>query len=225
MRESSHRDGRVKRPRRPRNSLTREQVVEAALAIVDERGPDALTMPALAARLDCGVMTLYGYIDNKEDLFGALAQRALVDFELPRPLPRDPQELLVQWGATLRRALTQHPSLSAIFLNQAVIGPGIFYGIEALLAGLNSLGVRVSDAVHAIYAVVIYTIGFSAWESPRTRRQPPAEYAAMWRRVFATLPEEHFPLSATALTELAAVAGEAQFQLGLRALVAGLVRE
>lgn len=227
MRESSPRGGRTRRrgrARRPRNSLTRDEVVGAALAIVDEGGPGALTMPALAARLDCGVMTLYGYIDGKEDLLGALAQRALADFALPRPLPRDPQEILMQWGFILRRALMEHPSLPAIFLDQAVVGPGIFYGLEALLAGLNGLDVPPDYAVHAIYAVVTYTIGFAAWETPRTRMQPQEAYAATWRQAFAALPQEDFPLSATVLNELATVAGEEQFEVGLRALVSGLIR-
>jgi AcrR family transcriptional regulator len=204
--------------------LTRDAVVEAALALVDEEGTAALTMPALAAKLECGVMTLYGYIDSKEDLLGALAQRALADFQLPQPLPSDAEEILFRWGMTLREALLEHPSLPVIFLNQPVVGPGIFYGLEALLTGLNALGHVPKDAVRAIYAVVIYTIGFAAWESPRTRLQSQTAYAATWRQVFAALPPEDFPWSATILDDLGAVAGEEQFGLGLRALVSGLVR-
>ena len=211
------------RSRRPRNSLTRDQVVGAALALVDELGPEALTMPALAARLQCGVMTLYTYVDSKQDLLSALAQRALAVFQLPRPLPSDAREILIAWGQTLRQALVQHPSLPVIFLDQAVVGPGIFYGIETLLRGLEAVGVAPPAGAHAIYAVVIYTIGFAAWETPRTRRQSATAYAAMWRQVFATLPPDEFHLSAGVLDELGAVAGDDQFQLGLRALAAGLM--
>src|SRR5690242_13896302 len=124
---------RTARARRPRGSLTREQVVEAALALVDEQGVEALSMPALAARLDCGVMTLYGYIDSKEDLLLALAQRGLADTRWPEPLPHDAAALLGSWGRALRQALLRHPSLAGIFLSQAVVGPGIFVGIEAML--------------------------------------------------------------------------------------------
>ena len=208
--------------RRPRNSLTRDQVIDAALALVDELGADALTMPALAARLGCGVMTVYTYVESKQDLLSALAQRALAGFQLPQPLPRDADEILVVWGTTLRHALVAHPSLPAIFLDQPVVGPGIFFGIEALLRGLESAGIPPHEGVHAVYAVVIYTIGFAAWETPRTRRQPASAYAATWRQVFATLPPDDFPLSATVLGELATVAGDSQFHVGLRALVAGL---
>jgi hypothetical protein len=39
--------------RRPHGSLSREQVVDAALRLADEQGLDALTIPALARRLEC----------------------------------------------------------------------------------------------------------------------------------------------------------------------------
>lgn len=210
------------RRRRARGSLTREQVVEAALGLADQDGLDALTMPNLARRLECGVMTIYGYIVGKEDLLDAIAQRGLSDLRLPRPLPSDLEGILLAWGRGLRKLLIEHPSLPVIFLAQAVVGPGIFGGVEALLGRLGQAGMAPSEGVHAIYAVLTYTTGFVAWEFPRTRRQPQAAYAASWRREFAGLPPADFPLAGGVLDELGQVAGEEQFELGLTALAVGL---
>ena len=187
-------------------------MVEAALRLADQDGLEALTMPALARRLRCGVMTIYGYIDSKQDLLDAIAASGLADLRLPRPLPREPAALLVAWGRALRRTLLQHPSLPLIFLSQAVIGPGIFRGIEALLGVLEGAGVRPAVGVHAIYAVVTYTTGFVAWELPRTRRKPQTAYAADWRREFANLAPEDFPITAAVVEELPRVAGDEQFE-------------
>ncbi len=219
-------DSRVKpqRRRRPRGSLTREQVVEAALQLADQDGVEALTMLTLAHRLECGVMTIYGYVDNKEDLLDAIALRGLADVRVPRPLPRQPAAVLVAWGRALRQTLIEHPSLALIFLSQAVMGPGIFRGIEALLGALSRAGMPPDTGLHAIYAVVIYTTGFVAWELPRTRRQPVSVYEVAWRREFAGLPIEEFPLTASVLDELPRVAGLEQFELGLAALATGLAR-
>ena len=109
------------RRRRPRGSLSREQVVEAALALADREGLEALSMQNLAVRLECGVMTLYGYVDSKEDLLDAIALRGLGDLRLPRPLAADTAEILVSWGRALRLTLIQHPSLPVIFLSRVVI--------------------------------------------------------------------------------------------------------
>jgi TetR/AcrR family tetracycline transcriptional repressor len=211
-----------RRPRRPRGSLTREQVVDAALALGDEEGLEALTMPNLARRLECGVMTVYGYVASKEDLLDAIAQRGLRDLRLRRPLPNTAEEILAAWGGALRANLIEHPALPAIFLSRAVIGPGIFRGLESLLGPLGQGGMPPARAVHAVYAVLIYTTGFSAWEIPRTRRQAPAAYASSWRREFAGLPLHEFPLVAGVVDELALVAGDEQFETGLRALARGL---
>ena len=213
------------RPRRPRGSLTREQIVAAALELADQEGLEALSMPTIARRLGCGVMTIYGYIDNKEDLLDAIAISGLADLQLPRTLPSEPAGLLVSWGRALRRTLLQHPSLPVIFLSRAVIGPGIFRVIEVLLGALGSACIPPAEGIHAIYAVLTYTTGFVAWELPRTRRQPQAAYAANWRREFASLPPEDFPLTGGLLDELPRVAGEGQFEFGLVALTAGLVSE
>jgi TetR/AcrR family transcriptional regulator, tetracycline repressor protein len=214
---------KTQRRRRPRGSLSREQVVEAALALADESGLAGLTMPALAGRLDCGVMTLYGYIESKKELLEAVVQLGMQDLHLPRPLPGDAAGVLLAWGRTLRATLLRHPVLPAIFLDQPVIGPGILRGVEALLGALSRTGYPTGEGVHAIYSVLIYVVGFVGWELPRTRNQPEATYASAWRQVAAGLPAVDFPLATTVLDELGAVAGETQFELGLAALVAGLM--
>ena len=112
-----------------------------------------------------------------------------------------------------------HPSLAMIFLSNVVIGPGIFRGIEALLGALGRAGMDPAAAVHAVYAVLIYTAGFVAWEVPRTRLQPVSAYGAAWRREFAGLEEDDFPLTTTVLDELARLAGDEQFELRGSALL------
>lgn len=213
------------RHRRRRGSLSREEVVDAALALADETGLSGLTMPALARRVDSGVMTLYGYVESKKDLLEAIVQRGLADLQFPRPLPLDAAGVLSIWGRTLRATLLRHPALPAIFIDQPVIGPGILRGVEALLGALSRAGYPADAGVHAIYAVLIYTVGFVGWEIPRTRSQSQETYATTWRQVAAGLRSVDFPLATTVLDELGSVAGEGQFELGLMALTAGLAAQ
>lgn len=78
-------------------------------------------------------------------------------------------------------------------------------------------------SVTPVYAVLIHTTGFVAWEIPRTRRQAQAVYAASWRREFASLPPDELPLVGGVLDELPLVASDEQFEIGLAALTTGLV--
>jgi AcrR family transcriptional regulator len=215
-------DVKERRKRRRRGSLSREQVVEAALALADAHGLDALTMTGLARKLDCGVMTIYGYVADKEQLLDEMALRGMRDVKLSRPLPTDVSGILEAWGRALRAVLLEHPSIPVIFLTQPVLGPGIIYGVEALLGALTRAGMSAPAAAHAIYAVVIYATGFAAWEIPRTRRQTPEDYASRWRQAVAALPPPTVPLTSATIEDLVSVAGEDQFEIGLQALAHGL---
>jgi len=79
-----------------------------------------------------------------------------------------------------------------------------------------------SDALQAIYAVVICSSGFVAWEVPRRVRQPTANYAAAWRQAFAAQPPREFPLVSGVLDRLGNLADSEQFELGRSALARGL---
>lgn len=208
--------------RRSRGSLTREQVVGAALALADRRGLEALTIANLAEQLGCGVMTIYGYVDSKEELLDAIAQRGIRDLRLQRPVSSSPEGILLAWGRALRQTLIEHPALPFLFLVRAVVGPGIVRGVEMLLTRLTGAGMPAEVAVHAIYAVLTYATGYAAWEIPRTMTQKPDRYAAAWRREFAALSPADFPLVSGVLDELSRVAGAAQFEIGLTALASGL---
>jgi AcrR family transcriptional regulator len=179
-------------------------------------------MPALGRRLGCGAMSLYGHVASKDDLLEAVAERAFGTVPMPQPLPGDVGAILYAWGRGVRAVLEAHPHISVILLRQAVVGPGILRGAEHLLRALTSAGCAPETGVHALYAILVYSLGSLAWELPRTREQPQRAYAAKWRQVVAGLPEDEFPVVGSVIDELGRVAGAEQFEFGLGALVHGL---
>ncbi|MFM7068598.1 MAG: TetR/AcrR family transcriptional regulator, partial [Actinomycetes bacterium] len=54
-------------------SLSRERVVEAARAAIDEAGADGLSLRQVARRLHVTAPALYAYVDDKQDLLAAVA--------------------------------------------------------------------------------------------------------------------------------------------------------
>ena len=52
----------------PRNTLTADQIVQAAIALLDEEGLDGLNMRALGQRLDAAATAVYWHIKTKEEL-------------------------------------------------------------------------------------------------------------------------------------------------------------
>jgi AcrR family transcriptional regulator len=55
-----------------RPALSRAAIVEAALGVADTDGLDAVSMRRVAEELDTGASALYVYVENREDLLGAM---------------------------------------------------------------------------------------------------------------------------------------------------------
>ena len=63
--------------------LSRERIVQAALALVDREGLDALTMRRLGAELGREAMSLYHFFPSKQHLVDALVDQAIASVEVP----------------------------------------------------------------------------------------------------------------------------------------------
>lgn len=175
-------------------------------------------MPRLARALGAGVMTLYGYVQSKQELLDAVAMRAIADLRPSGADGGDAQSILLGWGRGMRQVLLAHPGVATVLAHRAVVGPGIFYGAEGLLRQLEAVGMPGTVALRAIYAVLTYTLGFAIWEAARSDS---AAYAAQWREEFARLSPGQVPHVEAVLSELGTLASEAQYAFGLEALVRG----
>ncbi len=193
------------------------------MSVVDAEGLDALSMPRLARELEAGVMTLYRYVQSKQELLDAVTMRAIAEIRILDEDRADGGGTLVAWGRGLRRVLRSHPGVATVLARRGVIGEGIFRGVESLLARLADEGFRNETALRAVYAVIIYTLGFAIWEAAREGEEPDGAYAARWQEGFARLPPGQFPHSAAGLATLGTVASQGQFEFGLQALVKGLL--
>jgi len=61
--------------RRGRGSLSRQEILEAALSIIQEEGPDKLSMRRIAARLSCSVASPYAHFENQGEIIRILIER------------------------------------------------------------------------------------------------------------------------------------------------------
>jgi AcrR family transcriptional regulator len=107
--------GIVKQQRRgPKGELSIAKIVEAAVAIADRDGLSAVSMNRVASSLGYTPMSLYRYIESKEDLL-VLMQDAVCDQDIP------PQCEYADWREEMRAyvaasvdVFTRHPWYSDI---------------------------------------------------------------------------------------------------------------
>src|SRR5215210_7812840 len=121
------------RTRRPRGSLSREVILDAAEEVAAQ-GFGALTMRAVAGRLGAVPMALYNHFATKDALVDALLDRVLGRFE-PEPPTGDWAEDLRRFARAHRRLLVRHPWAVAPLFTQP--NPGV----AAVRIGEHALGI------------------------------------------------------------------------------------
>jgi len=217
------RSGADQAPKRvARNTLSRARVVDAALAMVDAQGLDAVTMPALAAHLGVGTMSLYRHVADKNDLINAVAERVLGDVRVPDGADDDWQGRVVGYLRELRDAAIAHPALARILAEQGLtVGP-VFDQLERAHSILRRAGFSEIGAVRTFYALFTYVFGFVIWELPRVHQQSAASYAEAWNSSIDHLDVDEYPTLHALREELTTAASTEQFEYGLDLLVRSL---
>ena len=78
---------RSTRDRPAKAPLSQDAVVDAALAILQSEGLEAVTMRRVAQALDTGAASLYVYVPNREGLLQAMLNRVTATIKLEPPNP------------------------------------------------------------------------------------------------------------------------------------------
>ncbi len=149
-----------------RAGLTRARVLAAARDLLAERGLEALTMRALAARLDVAPNALYSHVDSKTALIDDLLDDALADVQTPSPSVRDPIAGVHALMASAYRVLLANAELLALYLaRQGARGPNARHLGDVMLALLGRAGITGPRAREALHVLIVYTIGSAAFAS------------------------------------------------------------
>jgi len=210
-------------PPAARPGLTRDRIVEAAIAIVDEGGPEALTMRAVAQRLRSGAMSLYRHVSGREELLDLVL--AAMTAEVPvTTLTGDWRADLAAIARDVRAGLLRRPHLTVLMTSRAGRGGGELPLQDRTLGVLRAAGFGRRGAVMANHALGNYVAGAALWEAVglagttgearEARRQAAAD-------AIAALPTEQFPSLAWVGPKLVAGSADQRFEFGLECLLDG----
>lgn len=230
-----------------RPSMPREQIVAAALELVDEYGADDFSLRSLAKRLHSSTATLYRHFASKEVLLAAVGE--LVLGEVSEALSHQPdgaarftesgdasgadlrsffsggsaddhwrQELFTA-ADTLYRVFESHPHMVAVLGDGIALGHNALVLREHVLAGLIEGGFTPQIASRAFTSIMHYTIGFSA----QLGRPDPSstDSGRELQRFFARLDPVAFP-AVTASAAFLPIALRDEFHFGLTCIITGL---
>lgn len=153
-------------PRAARNTLTRERVMDGALALAARDGLDALTIRALAADLGVKPMAIYHYVASKDVLLDALVDRLFAEVPLPRADGSDGwREPLAERSRSMRDLLARHRWALSVLETRAHPGPATLAAHEAVLEVLRGNGFSVEASAHAFALLDAFVFGYALQES------------------------------------------------------------
>lgn len=163
----------------PRLPLSRERILESALALVDEHGLESLTMRKLGQELGFEAMSLYNHVANKDDLIDGILDLVLAEAELPSPAG--------EWDTAVRRsaisvhdALRRHPWACPLLMMPGRIRPARLQYMDALLGCLREAGFSAETTYTAYHVLDGHILGFSLWEASHSYSDIDVAEMAKW---------------------------------------------
>lgn len=126
--------------RGPKQRLSVDEVVDAAIEIADRDGLDRLSMRGLATALGLGAMTLYTYVPGRNELVVLMVDQVLGRTVLP-PLPEDDLRGRLELVARTQYAdVRSHPWLLDVAGVRPWLGPHMADRYEWQLSALEGVG-------------------------------------------------------------------------------------
>jgi AcrR family transcriptional regulator len=218
----------------PRDTLTREKIVGAAIDLLDSDGLEGFNIRALGGRLGSAATAIYWHVGSKDNLIALAADQAWNEIALPDPAVIGWRSAAIEMATGLHAMLTRHPWLMQAFGSFLVFGPGKARHDDRTLAIYEAAGFSGAQADQAAATVFTFVLGNAlgtAAEASLTRRlgrsggnarELLGEHLAQAVAIAAQFPRLAARLDAGAADTDYGAAPEGSFEFGLQAILDGL---
>jgi len=214
----------VTEQRTARSSLTRDRVVDRALAVADAEGIEAVTIRRLATELGVTPMALYWHFKTKDDLLAGAADRLLDDVVVPEPAD--------DWAADLRAvlvalvtAMRPHPQVAGLVATRMLQHPTGLALTERALSRLAAAGFAPEPAsalaVQALRSAISMVTGDQVDDSGMPAEER-AQHLRHKQAVIASLSPEQYPALVAHAAAMTYCDVETYFEVGIDLFVAGV---
>jgi AcrR family transcriptional regulator len=219
----------VPRRSRKRETLSREAVIDRAVALADEGGIGGVSMRNLAQQLGVEAMSLYNHIANKDQMLDSMVERVMAGCYVPS-YPGNWQTEVRLHALSQHTVILTHPWVAPL-LESRRAGPLQLATCNALLGCFRAAGFSVHLAYRSMLTLSSYLYGFVFQEVtwPHSRSELPTAVKEMLPSV-ATQDLPHVVEMMQYVSRATAGAGgprgpleyRAEFEFGLDLVLNGL---
>jgi AcrR family transcriptional regulator len=149
-------------PSRP--ALSRERVLQGAVAVADARGIAALTIRSLAQHLGVKPMSLYYYVANKNEILDAIVDVVFSEIDLPT-VDGDWRSEVHLRATSARHVLRRHSWAIGLLESRSSPGPATLRHHDAMIGTLRGAGFSIEMTAHAYALIDSYVYGFALQEA------------------------------------------------------------
>ena len=207
-------------------SLSREQIVDASIALLDSGGEGGLTFRALSERLATGPGALYWHVADKRDLLTAACD-AIVARTLHAPsADATPEAALRALALGMFDAIDAHPWMGSALTRGAGQAPMLRI-VERLGQQVRALGVADAEQWAAVSALLHYILGVAGQNAAnaqfaRARGIDRAEFLDAMANVWSGLDPNNYPFTRSLAGTLRTHDDRADFLAGVDLILRGL---
>ena len=153
-------------PSRARRPLSKERVLDAAIAVADRGGVESITMRRVAQELGVEAMSLYHHVPNKEAILDGVVDRVFEEIEMPDlDGAADWRDNLRSRARSTREVLSRHRWALGLMDSRRNPGPATLRHHDAVLGVLRRAGFTLPMTAHAVSVLDSYVGGFVLQES------------------------------------------------------------
>lgn len=214
-------------PERRDEALSRDRIVDAAIALLDSEGEAGLTFRALAARLATGAGAIYWHIANKRELLVAASDAVVARAMAGVAAHATPRKTLRGIAMGVFEAIDAHPWVAAQ-LSRAPWQTAMLQIFERIGRQVQALGVPDGAQFTAASALVSYILGVSEQNAANGRMFEPAvdraDFLAAESARWKELDAHEYPFTRKVATQLRKHDDRAEFLAGIDLILAGIAR-
>jgi AcrR family transcriptional regulator len=211
-------------PRRE-DSLSRDGIIEASIALLDTGGEEALTFRALSERLATGPGALYWHVANKSDLLTAACD-AVIARAMTETAITTPKATIRAVALGIFSAIDEHPWIGSALTRAPGASPVVRI-LERIGQQIRALGVPEEQQWAAVGALMAFILGVSRQNAAngqlaRVQRLDRSHFLASVSTAWSQLDPQEYPFTRSIAGKVRDHDDRADFLAGINLILKGI---